>query len=45
MYAPQPPTWLIFAALLALAVPSSAVFGLLAAWLFDRFYRRRDPRA
>ncbi len=33
----QPPTWLIMLVIGALALPSSAVFGLLAVWLWRHF--------
>lgn len=39
----QPPTWLILMVCVGLALPTSAVFGLLANWAFKEFYRRRDP--
>lgn len=42
MMTPQPPAWVIALALFVSAVPASAVFGLLAAWAWERFSRSRD---
>jgi ABC-type sulfate transport system permease subunit len=36
----QPPGWLIALAIVAFALPASALIGLAAAWLFERFSRR-----
>jgi len=37
---PQPSPLLILAAIIACALPASAVFGLLAAWAFRRLTER-----
>lgn len=37
---PQPSPLLVLIVLLAIALPTSAVAGLLAAWAFDRLTRR-----
>lgn len=36
----EPPGWLIALAIVAFALPASALLGLAAAWLFDRFSQR-----
>lgn len=37
----QPSPWLIVAVLVLLALPGSAVFGLLAAWAWHHLVERR----
>lgn len=40
MYGQSPPTWQIFAVIGLLALPSSAIVGVLAAWLWQHFAKR-----
>lgn len=39
----QPPTWQIFAVIGLLALPSSAIIGVFAAWLWQHFAEHRQP--
>jgi membrane protein implicated in regulation of membrane protease activity len=39
----QPPAWLILLVAFGLALPSSAIVGLAAVWLFRRFFEPPAP--